>query len=216
MTHARPVEWRVSKHLTDYATALAEMDARATAVAEHRAPELVWLLEHPPLYTAGTSAEDRELIEARFPVHKVGRGGQFTYHGPGQRVVYVMLDLNRRTPDVRAFVATLEEWIIRTLARFGDKEPLVLFLAGWAEYPFPDSEWAAHQASVALQPPILERRGPDGKWATVLADAGFPAGLPRMMTIDLTGKLTGPRCVLRLRTNMMVFWDQIFVAPVRA
>jgi lipoyl(octanoyl) transferase len=117
--HARPVEWRVSEHLTDYATALTEMDARAAAVAEHRAPELVWLLEHPPLYTAGTSAEDRELIEARFPVHKVGRGGQFTYHGPGQRVVYVMLDLNRRTPDVRAFVATLEEWIIRTLARFG-------------------------------------------------------------------------------------------------
>ena len=83
-----------------------------------RAPELVWLLEHPPLYTAGTSAKPEDLIEARFPVHQTGRGGQFTYHGPGQRVAYVMLDLNRRGPDVRRFVATLEEWIIRTLAAF--------------------------------------------------------------------------------------------------
>ena len=83
-----------------------------------RRAELVWLLEHPPLYTAGTSAKTEELIDARFPVHHVGRGGQFTYHGPGQRVVYAMLDLNRRKPDVRAYVATLEEWIIRTLASF--------------------------------------------------------------------------------------------------
>ncbi len=80
-----------------------------------RARELVWLIEHPPLYTAGTSAKPEELIEARFPVHATGRGGQFTYHGPGQRVAYVMLDLKRRGPDVRRFVATLEEWIIRTL-----------------------------------------------------------------------------------------------------
>ena len=82
------------------------------------APELVWLLEHPPLYTAGTSANSGDLVDARFPVHETGRGGQFTYHGPGQRVAYVMLDLKRRTPDVRRFVATLEEWIIRTLASF--------------------------------------------------------------------------------------------------
>src|SRR5204863_9518186 len=87
-------------------------------IAAGTAPEMIWLLEHPALYTAGTSAKPEELIEARFPVHKVGRGGQFTYHGPGQRVAYVMLDLNRRKPDVRAFVATLEEWIIRTLAGF--------------------------------------------------------------------------------------------------
>ena len=84
-----------------------------------RRGELVWLLEHPPLYTAGTSAQPEELIAARFPVHAAGRGGQFTYHGPGQRVGYVMLDLKRRAPDVRRFVATLEEWIIRTLAAFG-------------------------------------------------------------------------------------------------
>ena len=82
------------------------------------APEQVWLLEHPPLYTAGTSAKPEDLIEARFPVHQTGRGGQFTYHGPGQRVAYVMLDLKRREPDVRRFVATLEEWLIRTLAAF--------------------------------------------------------------------------------------------------
>jgi hypothetical protein len=100
------------------------------------------------------------------------------------------------------------------LACFGPEEPLVLFLAGWTDYPFPDSEWAAHQAGVALEPPVLERLGPDGQWHTVLTDAGFPAGLPRMMTVEVTGKLTGPRCVLRLRTNMTVFWDQVFVAPV--
>jgi hypothetical protein len=101
------------------------------------------------------------------------------------------------------------------LSRFGDGEPLALFIAGWTDYPFPDSEWAAHQAGVDLQPPHLERRGADGKWQTLLSDAGFPAGLPRMMTLDVTGMLTGPRCILRLRTNMMVFWDQIFVAPLR-
>jgi lipoyl(octanoyl) transferase len=101
-----------------YDAALAEMDARVTAIAAGQAAELVWLLEHHPLYTAGTSARPEDLIEARFPVHRVGRGGQFTYHGPGQRLAYVMLDLNRRKPDVRAFVATLEDWIIRTLARY--------------------------------------------------------------------------------------------------
>jgi lipoyl(octanoyl) transferase len=114
-----PVEWRVSDGLVDYEEALAAMTARAAAIARGEAAELVWLLEHPPLYTAGTSARPAELIAARFPVHKVGRGGQFTYHGPGQRVGYVMLDLKRRAPDVRRFIATLEEWIIRTLAAFG-------------------------------------------------------------------------------------------------
>jgi lipoyl(octanoyl) transferase len=111
-----PIEWRVSDEPVDYDRALAAMDARVAEIAAGAAGELVWLLEHPPLYTAGTSARPQELLDARFPVHQVGRGGQFTYHGPGQRVAYVMLDLNRRRPDVRAFVATLEEWIIRTLA----------------------------------------------------------------------------------------------------
>lgn len=113
-----PVEWRVSDGLVPYDVALAVMEARTAAIAEGRAAELVWLLEHPPLYTAGTSAKAADLIEARFPVHTAGRGGQFTYHGPGQRVAYVMLNLKRRAPDVRRFVATLEEWIIRTLGAF--------------------------------------------------------------------------------------------------
>ena len=113
------VEWRMAANPVPYEEAVAVMGARAAAVADGRAPELVWLIEHPPLYTAGTSARPEELIEARFPVHATGRGGQFTYHGPGQRIAYVMLDLKRRGPDVRRFVATLEEWIIRTLASFG-------------------------------------------------------------------------------------------------
>ncbi len=114
-----PAEWRVTPGLTDYARALAEMEARADAIAAGRAPEQVWLLEHPPLYTAGTSARDADLLDRRFPVHRVGRGGQFTYHGPGQRVAYVMLDLRRRRPDVRAYVGALESWLIGALARFG-------------------------------------------------------------------------------------------------
>jgi lipoyl(octanoyl) transferase len=115
---APPVEWRVSDAPVPYERAVGEMDARVEAIARGAAGELAWLLEHPPLYTAGTSADPADLIEARFPVHRSGRGGQFTYHGPGQRVVYVMLDLKRRKPDIRCFVASLEEWLIRTLRRF--------------------------------------------------------------------------------------------------
>jgi lipoyl(octanoyl) transferase len=117
--HGAAAEWRVSGRPVAYEAALAVMDARAAAITEGTAAELVWLLEHPPLYTAGTSAVDGDLIAARFPVHATGRGGQFTYHGPGQRVAYLMLDLKRRGPDVRRYVATLEEWIVRTLAAFG-------------------------------------------------------------------------------------------------
>jgi lipoyl(octanoyl) transferase len=113
-----PVEWRIADALVPYEQAVAAMEARAAAIAAGREPELVWLIEHPPLYTAGTSAKPTQVIEARFPVFESGRGGQMTYHGPGQRVAYVMLDLKRRGPDVRRFVASLEEWIIRTLADF--------------------------------------------------------------------------------------------------
>ena len=116
--NAPPVEWRVWEGLTEYEAAIAAMEARAEAIAAGEAAECVWLLEHPPLYTAGTSAKDGDLVDSRFPVHRTGRGGQFTYHGPGQRIGYVMLDLKRRRPDVRAFVCALEEWIIRTLAAF--------------------------------------------------------------------------------------------------
>ena len=112
---APPVEWRVSDERIGYDEALAAMETRVEAIARGQARELVWLIEHPPLYTAGTSSQPQQLIDARFPVHTAGRGGQFTYHGPGQRVGYVMLDLKRRAPDVRRFVATVEEWIIRTL-----------------------------------------------------------------------------------------------------
>ena len=115
---APPVEWLVSDRPVAYDAAIAAMTARAEAIARGEAGELVWLLEHPALYTAGTSARPAELIEARFPVHTTGRGGQFTYHGPGQRVGYVMLDLKRRAPDVRRFVATIEQWIIEALAAF--------------------------------------------------------------------------------------------------
>jgi lipoyl(octanoyl) transferase len=114
-----PVEWVITEGLVDYQDAIEEMEARVAAIASGQAPERVWLLEHPPLYTAGTSASDEDLIEpSRFPVFRSGRGGQFTYHGPGQRVAYVMLDLNRRTPDLRRFVAALEAWLIGTLAAF--------------------------------------------------------------------------------------------------
>jgi lipoyl(octanoyl) transferase len=113
-----PVEWRVSDSVVSYDAAVAVMEARAAEIAAGRANELVWLLEHPPLYSAGTSANAADVIEARFPVYQSGRGGQLTYHGPGQRVAYVMLDLKRRGPDVRRFVVTLEEWIIRSLAAF--------------------------------------------------------------------------------------------------
>jgi lipoyl(octanoyl) transferase len=112
------VEWRISDSPVPYPEAIAAMEARVAAIANHQAPELVWLLEHPPLYTSGTSGKAADLLDARFPVFASGRGGQITYHGPGQRVVYLMLDLKQRRPDVRAYVAGLEQWIIRTLAAF--------------------------------------------------------------------------------------------------
>jgi lipoyl(octanoyl) transferase len=112
------VEWRISDAPVPYPEALAAMEVRAADIAAHRARELVWLLEHPPLYTSGTSGKATDLLDPRFPVFATGRGGQITYHGPGQRVAYVMLDLKRRRPDVRAYVAGLEEWIIRTLSAF--------------------------------------------------------------------------------------------------
>jgi lipoyl(octanoyl) transferase len=112
-------EWVVRPGLLPYPEAVAFMEARAAEIAAGRAPEMVWLVEHPPIYTAGTSANDSDLLDARFPVFKTGRGGQFTYHGPGQRVVYLMLDLKRRKPDARAYVRDLEEWLIRALAQFG-------------------------------------------------------------------------------------------------
>ena len=113
------VEWKISNGLTDYSEAVARMETRAAQIADGTADELIWLLEHPPLYTAGTSAELSDLTDPdRFPVHASKRGGQYTYHGPGQRVIYVMLDVGKRGRDVRAFVQNLEAWVIATLADF--------------------------------------------------------------------------------------------------
>ncbi len=120
MALSRPVEWRIDDRLVAYERAVAAMETRARAVRQDEAPELVWLLEHPPLYTAGTSADPAELLSPdRFPVFRTGRGGRYTYHGPGQRVGYAMLDLQARGLGVRDYVCGLEEWLIRTLARFG-------------------------------------------------------------------------------------------------
>ena len=114
------LDWAVSAAPVDYPAAVAAMEARVAAIRAGRAPEQVWLLEHPPIYTAGTGANPAELLDAgAFPIHATGRGGRYTYHGPGQRIAYVMLDLRRRRRDVRAFVRALEQWVIAALARFG-------------------------------------------------------------------------------------------------
>ncbi|MFT6424588.1 MAG: lipoyl(octanoyl) transferase [Celeribacter sp.] len=116
------VEWKISSGLTDYDTALTTMEARANAIARGEADELIWLVEHPPLYTAGTSAKIEDLVQPdRFPVYDTRRGGQYTYHGPGQRVAYAMLDLNKRGKDVRKFVHNMESWVIAALAEFNIK-----------------------------------------------------------------------------------------------
>src|SRR5713226_7694541 len=116
------IEWRCSDAPVPYEAAVGAMERRIAAIRDASAPELVWLLEHPPLYTAGTSARVEDLLDpARLPVHRSGRGGQYTYHGPGQRIAYVMLDLGRRGRDIRCHVWRLEEWMIQALARFGVK-----------------------------------------------------------------------------------------------
>jgi lipoyl(octanoyl) transferase len=117
--HALNIDWEISDGLTPYPDAVARMEALQTAIREERARELIWLLEHPPLYTGGTSADPAELLSQQFPVYDTGRGGRYTYHGPGQRVGYVMLDLAKRCKDVRCYVHALEGWVIDALARFG-------------------------------------------------------------------------------------------------
>jgi lipoyl(octanoyl) transferase len=119
VTGTGAIEWRIGKTPVDYERAVEAMETRVAAIRSGTAAELVWLLEHPALYTAGTSAREEELLDPRrLPVHRTGRGGRYTYHGPGQRIAYVMLDLSRRDRDVRCHVHRLEEWVIRTLARF--------------------------------------------------------------------------------------------------
>ena len=134
---SEPIHWRVSSGLMAYPDAVSFMEARAAAIAVGDAPELIWLLEHPPLYSAGTSAKDTDLVDpSRFDVFASGRGGQYTYHGPGQRVAYVMLDLRKRGRDVGAFVRGLEQWIMDTLADFDVTAERRCGRVGvWVEHP---------------------------------------------------------------------------------
>ena len=185
------VEWRVAPGLAPYPQAVAFMEERAAAIAEGTAPELVWLVEHPPIYTAGTSARDADLLDARFPVFKTGRGGQFTYHGPGQRVGYVMLNLKQRKADVRAFVHDLEEWLIRALAQFNVKGERREGRVGiWVARPGREDKIAAigvrvrrwvtfHGVSINVDPDLTHFSGivPCGvseHGVTSLSDLGLP------------------------------------------
>jgi lipoyl(octanoyl) transferase len=195
------VEWIVSDRPVDYPDAVAWMEARAEAVADGSAAEAVWLLEHPPLYTAGTSARREDLKQPdRFPVYDTRRGGQFTYHGPGQRVVYLVLDLNRRGRDVRAFVGALEAWIIATLAQFNLRGELRAGRVGvWVPRPdkpaLPDGspredkiaaigvrlrKWVSfHGLSINVEPDLshfdgIVPCGIDGHGVTSLVDLGLP------------------------------------------
>ena len=203
------VEWRISEGLTQYEDALAWMDARVDAILAGEADECVWLLEHPPLYTAGTSARQADLIDAaRFPVHVTNRGGQFTYHGPGQRVAYVMLDLNRRGRDVRRYVRALEDWIIAALAEFQVRgEPRPDRVGVWVARPekprLPDGSpaedkiaaigvrlrrWVSfHGVAINVEPDLghyagIVPCGISGHGVTSLVDLGLPV---TMADLDL-------------------------------
>jgi len=210
-------EWIISAGLTDYPEALAFMEARADAIARGEAGEAVWLVEHPPLYTAGTSAREADLTDAaRFPVHRTNRGGQFTYHGPGQRVVYVMLDLGARGRDVRRFVAALEGWVIAALAEFGVRGEIREGRVGvWVSRPdrppLPDGSpaedkiaaigirlrrWVSfHGLSINVEPDLGHFAGivPCGirdRGVTSLVDLGLPA---TMTDLDAALRSTFPR-----------------------
>jgi lipoyl(octanoyl) transferase len=194
-----PVEWAVTDGLVGYDDAIAEMEARVAAIAEGSARERVWLLEHPPLYTAGTSARDDDLIEpGRLPVFRSGRGGQFTYHGPGQRVAYVMLDLQRRRPDVRCYVAALEAWLIGALAAFNLRgERREDRIGVWVRRPDKGAlaedkiaaigirvrRWVTfHGVSLNVEPDLAHFSGivpcgVQGHGVTSLADLGIPASM---------------------------------------
>jgi lipoyl(octanoyl) transferase len=197
-----PVEWAIADGLVPYDEAVAEMERRVAAIAERRVPERVWLLEHPPLYTAGTSARDEDLVEPeRFPVFRSGRGGRFTYHGPGQRVAYVMLDLQRRKPDLRALVAALEAWLIASLAAFNIRGERREDRVGvWVRRPEKGASaedkiaaigirvrrWVSfHGVSVNVDPDLSHFTGivPCGvreQGVTSLVDLGRPATMPEV------------------------------------
>jgi lipoyl(octanoyl) transferase len=197
-----PVEWAIADEPVDYPEAVAAMEERVAAIRAGRAPELVWLVEHPPIYTAGTSARDGDLLSpGRFPVHRTGRGGQFTYHGPGQRVAYTLLDLNRRRPDLRLFVAALEDWIVRTLAAFnvgGERRDGRVGI--WVPRPDKGAEredkiaaigirvrhWVTFHGVALNVDPNLDHYagivpcGVRGQGVTSLADLGIPVSMPEV------------------------------------
>ncbi len=136
MTQLSDIEWRISEDKIAYPDALEQMEQRNAAIHQGETPELIWLLEHPPLYTAGTSADPAELLSQEFPVFQTGRGGRHTYHGPGQRVGYIMLNLKKRQADVRNFVHALEDWVISALAEFGINARAVEGRVGiWCDTP---------------------------------------------------------------------------------
>jgi lipoyl(octanoyl) transferase len=202
---APPVEWVITEGLVPYHTAVGEMEARVAAIASGAARERVWLVEHPPLYTAGTSADDADLVEpARFPVHRSGRGGQFTYHGPGQRVAYAMLDLNRRTPDLRRYVAALEAWLIQALAQFNVRGERREDRVGvWVRRPEKGADaedkiaaigirvrrWVSfHGVSLNVEPDLSHFSGivPCGvreQGVTSLVDLGLPVTMPEVDSV---------------------------------
>lgn len=209
-------EWRTLPGLSDYLTTLAEMEARADAIARGDAPEAIWLLEHPPLYTAGTSAKAQDLTDPdRFPVHNVGRGGQYTYHGPGQRVVYVMLNVGERGRDVRCFVRAMENWVIAALAEFNVQGEIRPGRVGvWVPRPdkrapgadMPEEKIAAigvklrrwvsfHGISINVEPDLAHFSGivPCGisdHGVTSLVDLGLPV---TMADLDVALATTFPR-----------------------
>jgi len=199
---AEPVEWVIADEPVGYEAAVAEMEARAALIADGAARERVWLVEHPALYTAGTSAKDEDLLTPeRFPVHRTGRGGQFTYHGPGQRVAYVMLDLKRREPDLRRFVSALEAWLIGTLAAFNIRgERREERVGVWVRRPEKGADaedkiaalgirvrrWVSfHGISLNVEPELAHFDGivPCGvsdQGVTSLVDLGLPVTMPEV------------------------------------
>ncbi|WP_090739649.1 lipoyl(octanoyl) transferase LipB [Paracoccus tibetensis] len=209
------VEWINSRGLVSHEEAVAFMEDRVAAIHEGRADEALWLLEHPPLYTAGTSARAADLLDARFPVIPTGRGGQYTYHGPGQRIVYVMLDLNRRGRDVRAFVTRLESWVIAALAEFGIRGEIRegrvgVWVARPDKPPLPDGSmredkiaaigiklrrWVSfHGISINVEPDLAHYGGIvpcgiSGHGVTSLVDLGLPV---TMDDLDLALRQTFP------------------------
>lgn len=199
---SEPVEWVIADEPVGYEAAVAEMEARAALIADDVARERVWLVEHPALYTAGTSAKDEDLLTPeRFPVHRTGRGGQFTYHGPGQRVAYVMLDLKRREPDLRRFVSALEAWLIGTLAAFNIRgERREERVGVWVRRPEKGADaedkiaalgirvrrWVSfHGISLNVEPELAHFDGivPCGvsdQGVTSLVDLGLPVTMPEV------------------------------------